>query len=153
MCFSTILKDDGGPTQTDPFTAAACGSVGIVACLKPQTSLIAAHHQDGGSSGRTWGAGCGSSPTAESCANSILLRENGHNEWFLSDAQFIGIFSFPNPVIFNPAIGERHYGLDRVVDDFPDERIFTSSGGQFFEFDRTLKNWLPCRYDEIVPEE
>lgn len=151
MCYSTILKSDAGPTHGDPSNAPACGSVGIIVDLMPETSIIIVHNSDGGSSGRTFGAGLGSLPSVESCKWSIDERTGGHNEWFLSGAKAVGVFCFPQPAIFNPGRGDQPYAVDEVAGDFPNQRFFTAMDGQYCELDRETQIWVPRSYAEILP--
>jgi len=151
MCYSTILKTDAGPTHGDPADAAACGSVGIIVDLTPETSIVRVHNCDGGSNGRTWGPGLGALPSVESCKQSIEDRTGGHNEWFLSGGKAMGIFCFLHPAVFNPGEGERSYPIEAVAADFATERFFTATGGQYRELDREAKIWVPRSYAEILP--
>ena len=151
MCYSTILKSDTGPTHGNPSNAAACGSVGIVIDLLPETSIISVSSSDGGSSGRTGGAGLGDHPSVEVCEQSIDSRTCGHNEWYLSGGKPIGIFCFIPPAIFNPGRGDQSYQVDAVFDDFPHQRISSAGGGQFWERDREEKKWVQRSYADILP--
>jgi len=150
MCFSTILKTDVGPTHGDPANAAACGSVGIIVDLPREASIIRVHNSDGGSSGRTWGAGKGALPSVQTCNQSIENRTGGHNEWFLSGGKAVGIFCFPDPAVFNPVVGDRSYSIEKVSNDFPTERFFTVNRGQFYELDRNASIWVQRCYAEIL---
>lgn len=151
MCYSTILKSDTGPTHGDPSKAAACGSVGIIIDLLPDTSIISVSGLDSGSDGRTECAGLGHHPSVEVCESSIDTRSDGHNEWFLSGGKPIGIFCFIPAAIFNPGRGERSYAFDAIAKDFPDQRLFSASSGQFEEFDRENLMWESRSYAEILP--
>lgn len=152
MCYSTIQSAGLRPTQTDPKTAAACGCVGVVVNLTEAKSLLRVHSGDAGSNDRGWGAGMGSMPSRATCGDSIAGRTTGYNEWYLSNATPIGIFSFPEPAMFNPGVDEIHRGLAAVVEEFCCHRIFTASTGEFHEFDRNSGNWKVCGYGDIIPE-
>ncbi len=91
-------------------------------------------------------------PSQATCHHSIASRTTGHNEWYLSGATAVGIFSFPNPAAFNPGVGETQSGLASVVAGFPGQRIFTVSAGEFHEFDRDSGKWHVRGYGEIITD-
>lgn len=168
MCYSTLLKTDAGPTdpihRVAPGNAPVCGSIGILVDLSPDTTLIRVHNTDADSNGRGHGLALGAVPSVAACEHSIASRE-GYNEWFLSDARPIGVFTFSDAtatvrekiqlgddVAPEEALSGYKLGRDEVAREFPDRRIFTIIDSQFHELNRQADVWKPRSYADIVPE-
>ncbi|WP_332811434.1 hypothetical protein [Sphingomonas sp.] len=151
MCYSTIKAADRGPAQVGPGEqSAAFGSVGVLVDLGATTQIECVCNFDAGSNGRLSSEALGSLATVESCEASIVDRV-GHNEWLVANAVPLGIFLFPASRVYVRAEdGEIEYDWGLVVQDFPEQRIFSKLQGVWQEFDRPTATWQPRTYDEIV---
>ena len=160
LSFSTIMSQDIGPYQNDvhPEDSNAQGSIGIVVDIPADDCVVAVGPADHGSFydvNTHEVEHIGSPPDAEACTRSIVERRTS-NEWQVGDFEFIGIFIFLPAIAFrrlsDDVVIEVPIGLDAVLAEFPEDRILSSRAGQFVEYDRATRVWVPCDYKSIMPD-
>lgn len=151
LSFSTIQAGDRGPWQGgNPADANAGGSVGIVVDINEEGSVITV---DAGDSGSGASGSLGKSPTSQTCADSIDHRRTS-NEWWVQDYMTLGVFMFlPAYVFVKGPSGQGEYPIDLagVLRAFPQDRIFSTDGSSFTEYDRAVGKWICVSYENIVP--
>ena len=151
LSFSTIQAGDRGPWQDgNPADANAGGSVGIVVDIKEEGSVITV---DAGDSGSGASGSLGKPPTSQTCADSIDNRRTS-NEWWVQDYMPLGVFMFlPAYVFVKGPSGQGECPIDQagILKAFSADRIFSTDGCRFTEYDRSAGTWLPISYGDIVP--
>ena len=142
---------DRGPWRGgSPAYANAGGSVGIVVDIKEAGSVITVNAGDSGSG--TSGS-LGYPPGSQTCADSIDHRRTS-NEWWVQNYTALGIFLFLPAYVFvkwSGGQGERPIDLTDVLRAFPDDRILSTNGSNFTEYNRSVGNWIHVSYGDIVP--
>lgn len=149
MGFSTITAQSQGPSKVPTDQASACGSVGIVVDLNPASTLIRICGIDGGSNSRIASPGDGEDPSVAVCERSFTPA-GGYNEWVLNGAVTLGIFSFVEPNVFKPGIGDVSATMQEVRDAFPGRRLMSVHQGAFHAWSPTSNAWEPITYDSIL---
>jgi hypothetical protein len=155
LSFSTIQAGDVGPYQVpgmDPADANAAGSIGIIVDIPSDDCVVTVGVHDDGTSYDPVTSGMisgGFAPTPDICARSIDARTTS-NEWYVRGFRPLAIFAFGPIWVRHPDGGEVPLERDTALDFFPDCRIFSTSKGQFVEFDRRTGKWIPVTYDTIM---
>lgn len=151
LSFSTIQAGDRGPWQGGhPAHANAGGSVGIVVDIKETGSVITVDADDSGSGAL---GSLGKPPAPQTCADSIDHRR-ASNEWWAQDYTPLGIFLFLPAYVFVKGPngqGECPIDLAGVLRAFPHDRILSTDGRSFTEYNRSVGKWIPVSYGDIVP--
>jgi len=151
LSFSTIQAGDLGPYQVaNPGDANAGGSVGIIVDIKDIDSVTSVYWEDSGSS--EYGS-LGKPPDAMTCSISIDKRESS-NEWRIKSFKPLGMFVFIPAFVFVKREGwqgDVEINLFEILKEFQADRIFTTSGGKFLEYDRRMETWAAVAYGDIVP--
>jgi hypothetical protein len=158
LSFSTVLRTDVGPYQggLHPEDANAQGSIGIVVDIATNDSVVAVAPGDVGLHLDIAAESIilsGSAPGSVECARSIDERRSS-NDWWVRSYRMLGIFIFEPALAFrllSDVVIEVQVPMEKVLSDFPDERIFSARSGVFVEYDRTFDAWVPSTYSKIVP--
>jgi hypothetical protein len=159
LSFSTVLRTDVGPYQggLHPEDANAQGSVGIVVDIATNDCVVAVAPGDVGLHLDFTTKSIilsGTAPGAVECARSIDERRSS-NDWWVRSYRMLGIFIFEPALAFrllSDVVIEVQVPMEKVLSDFPDERIFSTRNGEFVEYDRTFDAWIPSTYSKIVPQ-
>jgi hypothetical protein len=159
LSFSTILRTDVGPYQrgVHPEDANAQGSVGIVVDIPTDDCVIAVAPGDYGVHFDLTAESkvlSGAASDAVECARSIDERRSS-NDWWVTNYRMLGIFIFEPALAFRlltDVVIEVQVPMEKVLSDFPDERIFSIRNGRFVEYNRNFDAWIPSTYSKIVPQ-
>lgn len=150
LSFSTIQVGDTNPHMAG--RGGAEGSVGLLVDLGLGTHIESVSPGDSGSNAT---GSLGVPPTEESCTRSIDARATS-NEWRIQNYVPVGIFILP-PIRVRqaydvggvPTVAEGPMTLERVIDCFPGQRVFSVNAHTFLEWDRASGRWRAILYDEI----
>ena len=158
LSFSTVLKDDRGPYQGDvhPEDANAQGCIGLVVDIAGNDCVTAVAAGDYGVQFDLTTQSVvmsGGEPSLVECARSIDERRSA-NDWRVKNYVVLGLFVFEPALAFRrlgDVVIEMPVGLDDILSEFPEVRIFSTRKERFAEYDRAAGAWMPSTYGKIVP--
>lgn len=159
LSFSTILVGDS-------FRNGAEGTIGMLVDIAETTAVRSVYHGDSGSSSN---GSLGHTDISERNCRDSFKKRTDSNEWRVSKYKPLGIFTF-RPIIVrqeilvklppemaelmgvsvNREFAEREIQIKTVLDAFPAERIFGTSGTSWQEYSRTDNDWRDVAYNAII---